>query len=160
MKRFVAQVLALLLSAASAHANDDVKTLSLEITHLHSDGVVEVVLGNESKSALRLWNEDNSWGAGRWRVFCNSQGRLRSFFQASDQIFTMNVPSFGDLRPGERLPLTLHLNTDIWKSAVGSAKASFAPGDVITVVYDVPWSKEASTNHVWVGLVAALRTMK
>src|SRR6266849_4118257 len=45
---------------------------------------VTLELENSSKEALRVWEDSNSWGAGRWRLLLIRDGRLETFFRNPD----------------------------------------------------------------------------
>ena len=135
------------------------KSLTIEVTRVASGGEIELALRNESSKALRIWREENSWGAARWRVLRVRRGELMVFFQSTTKVFTVNVPSSRELEVGNRLSIALDINESGWQGTDAIGGKLFAPGDLVVVIYDVPWSPEASSTNVWFGVAAGAKTL-
>jgi hypothetical protein len=113
--------------------------------------------------------ESNSWGAENWRVVMIRKGQLEVFFQNPHQGFTMNYPDFNEIPGGAHIEQKLNLNGGNWcgfghcspwsERGFAGRKASFEPGDLVVVTYDVPFTTEASKMGVWYGVAGALTTV-
>ena len=149
-------------SAARPGALVDVR---LDITNVSPSGTLSVRLTNNSKNIIRIWEDDNSWGAARWRVLLVRRGQLETFFENPNRIFTMNIPTFKEIASGNYTEQKLDLNGGNWcgltycasynERGFGDKRATFQHGDTVVVLYDVPTSIEAGKMKVWYGVVAA-----
>ena len=127
---------------------------------------------NLSKTKIRIWDDSNSWGAAHWRVLLLRKGKLTTFYQNPDQIFTVNVPRFREMAPGSHVDIKLDLNAGDWcgfgqcvaynQQGFGAEKVRFEPGDIVIVIYDTPKQYEPETRNlgVWYGVVSALTTVQ
>jgi len=150
-----------------AKSMNDLKVKIVEVSH---SGEITVELSNSSKELIRIWRDSNSWGADRWRVLLIRNGRLETFFQNPNRLFTRNVPSFDELAAGAHIEKKLDLNGGNWcglghcalynERGFGGEKASFEPNDMVIVVYDVPRTTEAHKLDVWFGVVSASTTVR
>ena len=115
--------------------------LELEISKTSTSGTIVVTLHNRSQLPVRIWNESNSWGAGRWRVLRVRNKTVDVFYQTQDQAFTRNGPGFVEMKPGADLKRTLDLAEEVW---LGSEAASrhFERGDMLIVILDTPKADE------------------
>src|SRR5262245_53265608 len=68
--------------------------LKVKIVEVLPSGRITVEIGNSSKGLIRVWQDSNSWGAARWRVLLIRKGRLETFFENPDRVFTRNVPGY------------------------------------------------------------------
>jgi hypothetical protein len=141
--------------------------IAIRISKISYSGEIGVSIANTSGKPVRIWNDSNSWGAGRWRIFVVSKGHLESFFQDPAQNFTQNMPTFREIAPGTHDEEKLNPNDDEWCS-VGHCrngypfihkqederKTSFQAGDLIIVDYDVPSFPESLRLRVWWGVSA------
>src|SRR5262245_20056791 len=87
-------------------SNNDLKVKIVEVL---PSGRITVELCNSSKELIRVWRDSNSWGAARWRVLLIRKGRLETFFQNPDQLFTRNIPTFDKLVAGAHIEKKLDL---------------------------------------------------
>ena len=132
--------------------------LSLEISAAGGRHV-EVRLLNHSDSPIRFWQDTNSWGIAHWRVLVFSHDKLTTLYQESDEILSLDTPSFTEISAGKSQTIHLNLNENIWLGD-RSKKIALRTGDVITVILDVPRSTEGDKLNVWHGVVAALLAIK
>ena len=128
--------------------------LELEIVDTHANGTIAVALHNRSSSPLRIWDDANSWGAGRWRVLLVRKRQVFTFHEDPDQSFTRNGPGFSEIAPGGRTERTLDLNDERWR---GAGNRRIESGDVVIVLYDVPLTDEAAQYRVWYGVASAFQ---
>ena len=77
--------------------------LKVKIVEVLPSGRITVELSNSSKELVRIWRDSNSWGADRWRVLLIRNGRLETFFQNPNQVFTRNGPTFDKLAAGAHI---------------------------------------------------------
>ncbi len=142
----------------------------IKLLRVSQTGVITVELSNPSKSALKIWQGSNSWGAACWRVLLIRHGHVEAFFQNPYQIFTANAPIFDEIAPGARLERSLDLNGGNWcgfghcasynERGIAGKRISVESNDVIVAVYDVPPTREATDMGVWRGVIAALKTVE
>lgn len=142
--------------------------LALTIVEVSPSGSITVRISNPSKMAIRLWKESNSWGAAHWRVLLIREGRLQTFYQNPDQVFTRNIPTFSEITGGTHIEHKLDITGIDWRGSEGK-KISFGRGDTIIVIYDVPkaygWvgapeTVEASKMNVWYGVTTTFTTVQ
>jgi hypothetical protein len=138
--------------------DNGMQAISLRIVEVVPSGSISVELTNSSSKPVRIWNESNSWGAARWRILLIRDGRLEAFFQNPDQDFTRNIPTFKEIPSRGHITNRLDLNGGNWRGVSGKT-VQFSPGDRVVVVYDVPFTIEASKMDVWYGVVAALKSV-
>lgn len=160
MKRILLFVMVALVchgvSAMQASAN----VLEVRIEQVSLTGQVTVTLHNLGREPLNVWRRGNSWGAARWRILhISNDGVLHTHYQNPDQIFTVNFPGFDAVTAAKPLQLTLDLNDRHWLPR-GEQETTFAPGDTVIALYDVPTSDEAQKHGVWYGATAAKAVVK
>lgn len=143
------------ISHSIVAAEKSVAALELNIVAISPDGRIDVSLQNVTQKTLRVWQSWNSWGAALWRVLRISGGRLQTFFENPDRIFTKNFPAYDELPAGAKMSVTLDVNSREWRTT-GNGPTKFERGGTVVVVYDVPWSDEASDKGVWHGFATAL----
>jgi len=158
------------LSAAATAEDSTMHSLQITITAISRSGEITVKLRNGSEGPIKIWRESNAWGAARWRVLRVREGQLETFFQNPNQRFTRNMPISDEIAPGRDIERKLDLNGGNWcgfrhcssynERGLGGREASFEPGDVIIVTYDVPRSNEASDMAVWYGVIASMATVQ
>ena len=139
--------------------------IAIKISSVSQNGDITVDVANKSEKTVRLWDESNSWGSGRWRILVVRKGRLQTFFQNPAQNFTQNLPTFREISPRASITKKLNPNDDEWcnlgccrsadKTEPVCGKVSFGQGDLIIVVYDVPPFPEYLRRAVWYGVVAS-----
>jgi hypothetical protein len=139
--------------------------LDLMIAEVLPSASVVATMRNLSKEPLRVWNESNSWGAGRWRILRIRNGHVETFFQNPDQRFTRNIPTYHEIGGGAEVERKLDINGGNWctkdhysahdEHGIGGKEIVFTPNDTIVVIYDVPRTTEATNLTVWYGVVAA-----
>ena len=144
--------------------------LKVKIVEVLPSGGITVELSNSSKELIRIWRDSNSWGADRWRVLLIRNGRLETFFQNPNQVFTRNGPAFDKLAAGAHIEKKLDLNGGNWcglghcalynERGFGGEKVGFEPNDMIIVTYDVPLTTEAHKLDVWYGVATASTTVR
>jgi hypothetical protein len=142
-----------------------INSVKIEKAGAARNGDITVQILNPTKKRIKLWEDSNSWGAGRWRVLLVRKGQLETFFQIASQIFTVNRPTFNEIAEGGRLEQKLHLNGGNWcglghctrfdQRGFGGKTMSFEPNDTVIVIYDVPVTQEGRDNGVWYGVIAA-----
>jgi hypothetical protein len=145
--------------------------LKLEITQVLPDGKITVQVRNISKVPVRIWREDNEWGAGHWRVLRLRKGQVETFFEQLTTPLTANSPLYTSIPRGAHIEELLDLNWSrpslvTWRGLRGS-KVTFEPGDTVIVVYEVPatldaidlsvrgFRRQMSGQGVWYGVAAA-----
>jgi hypothetical protein len=146
--------------------------VTLTVSQLSRTGIVTVNLVNSSKAPVKVWDEDNSWGAAHWRVFLVRNGKVETFYENPRRKFTVNVPSFKEIKAGGNVQRTLDLNGGNWcglgycaafnEHGFGGRSISFERADTLIVAYDVPatYDVEARKLGVWNGVAATLATVE
>lgn len=130
-------------------------TLGLKIDTILPDGRIDVSLENLTQRTVRIWRWSNSWGADRWRVLRISGGKLQTFIENPHRIFSRNIPGYDELSAGAKMSFTFDLNSSNWGTR-GTEPVKFERGDIIIVVYDVPWMSDVRDLNVWNGVTTAL----
>ena len=148
------------------HIND----LQLHITNASMSGVATVEIKNASSKPLRVWDESNSWGAARWRIFLVRLGKTKSFFENPNQDFVRNNPIFDEVPSGNQKAYRLDLNGGNWcgvgrctsfgSRRHGSEQVRFQRGDMIIISYDVPYTPESLRFDVWYGVATAFQVIR
>jgi hypothetical protein len=163
--------LLLLISSANAIAaqkENAMGGLTLAIKEVKPSGVVTVELNNPLQKPVRIWNEANSWGAAHWRVLLIRDGRLKTFFENPDRMFTRNGPGFNEIAVGGHFERKLDIVGEGWRGP-DVQKISFVRGDILIVIYDVPnqfafseapISVAASKMGVWYGVATAMTVVQ
>ena len=152
---------------ADSNINDELRSsLTIRVTDVSRSGVVTLHLENSSHSALRVFQESNSWGAARWRILLIRDGLLETFSEWASEIFTMNNPLYDEIPAAGHIERRLDLNGGDWcglghctywyERGFGGRRVGFEPNDNVVVVYDVPYTTEGDKLNVWHGVVAAL----
>ena len=159
-------VASLFLGSIGVAQDKPMNDLEIKIAEVSHSGGITVKVSNGSKGAIKVWQESNSWGAARWRVLRIRKGQLETFFQNPNQHFTRNIPTSAEIAAGARIEQKLDLNGGNWcgfghcsshsERGSGGREASFEPGDIVVVTYDVPRTNEASKMGVWYGVTGAL----
>jgi len=154
-----------LVLALASQTSIPTKGIYVSVLHVSQLGVIDVAINNSGTLPINVWRESNSWGAARWRVLHIGHGQFDIYFQNSNQRFTRNIPSFVQVRPDAPLPVKLDLNGGNWclrgrcssrgERGIGGREVTFEKSDAIFVIYDVPWSKQATDMNVWYGVIAA-----
>jgi hypothetical protein len=154
-----------LLDSVSA-AQGPLRNVEARILDISPSARLRIAIHNTGTSPLRIWKEKNSWGAARWRVLRVRDGKLETFFQNPDQLFTRNIPGFTEVQ--RETSVELDLNGGNWCSSLGCSsfdeqgiagkKVTFQRGDIVFVIFDVPPSEEAVKMGVWYGTVATFTT--
>jgi hypothetical protein len=157
-------------TAAVGERGASVDRVSLKVARASNSGIISIQLTNSSKEPIKLWKDSNSWGAARWRVLLLRKGQLKTFYQNPDQDFTVNMPSFHEIAGGANIEQMLDLNGGNWCGAgrcasyaergIGGRKVKFEPGDLIIVVYDVPFFPESLSLGVWYGVAATSKSVQ
>jgi hypothetical protein len=157
-------VLVILFCDSATTKEISMNGLKTEVEEVMPSGSITVRISNSSKDVIKLWKQSNGWGAACWRVLLIRNGRLETFFQNPDQAFTRNVPSFTEIVGGSHIELRLDLNGGNWcgfdhctsfdQRGFNGKNLSFAPNDLVIVVYDVPYTVEATRLGVWYGFAA------
>jgi len=154
-------------SSSTSMSESDIPINSVKIGKVEASraGDIAVEILNSSKKPIKLWSDSNSWGAASWRVLLLRNGRLETFFQNADQMFTVNRPTFNEIAAGGHLELKLDLNGGNWcgfghcspynERGFAGKKVSFELNDMVIVIYDVPATQEARNLGIWYGVVAA-----
>jgi len=174
MKLFLCGLLmfASLLYGSAAAKDKPTNELTLMIVEVSPSGSITVRISNLSKRTIRLWKESNGCGAAHRRVLLIREGRLQTFYQSPDQVFTRSIPTFSEIAGGAHIEHKLNLNETEWHGSEGK-KISFKSGDTIIVIYDVPrayggdfgWAGthgtvDPSKMDVWYGVTSALMTIQ
>jgi len=148
-----------LFSESAAATTQQMNPLLIRVLDVSYSGEITLEISNSSKDPIRIWKDSNSWGAARWRVLLVRKGHLQTFFQDPDQDFTVNKPTFTEIPGGARIEQRLNPNGGDWRGLEGQ-KIAFVPGDVVIVVYDVPFTPESLKLGVWYGVSAASTTVQ
>jgi hypothetical protein len=152
-------------ATACAAAAERPMNLELEISTMSTSGTIVATLRNRSQLPVRIWNESNSWGAGRWRVLRIRNKIVEMFYQTQDQAFTRNGPGFVEISAGAELKRNLDLAKDDWLGPEAASK-HLERGDMVIVILDTPKAypfsgapitKEASRLGVWYGVISAFK---
>jgi hypothetical protein len=142
-------------------------SITLKISKVSSNGVITVEMVNSSGGPIRVWDEDNSWGAAHWRVFLQRGDQLQVFYENPRRIFRANMPTFRVIEKGEHVERKIDLNGGNWcgfsycssvnEPGFGGKLARIEPEDTVIVVYDVPitYDPEARKYKVWDGVTAS-----
>jgi hypothetical protein len=158
------------LSPVAVAQDKPMNGLEIKIAEILRSGVVTVEVRNACKVAIRIWRQSGSLGADRWRVLRIRNGQLETFFQNPNQRFTRNEVLPVEIAGGAHSEQKFDLNGGNWcgfghcsshnERGFGGREASFAPGDSVVVIYDVPRTNEARKMNVWYGVVAASTVVK
>jgi len=170
MKLSFTFIFASLFLAAVVAQDKPMNGVEIKIAEVSHSGAIVVETRNASNVPVRIWRESGSLGADRWRVLRIRKGQLETFFQNPNQRFTRNAVVPVEIAVGARIQQKLDLNGGNWcgfghcsshnEHGFGGREASFEPGDIIVVTYDVPRTNEASKMGVWYGVTAALTTVQ
>jgi hypothetical protein len=154
MKSFIFLLSLFVATTFGAFAQEPPPTgLDLKVLKV-SSGTVTVELQNSSADSVRIFNESNSWGAAHWRILLLKNGRLETYFQNPNQLFTKNGPGYHELSKNGNEQKILDVNDGSWCGLDGQ-KVNIGTGDTVIVVYDVPPTKEGYKLKVWYGVSAA-----
>jgi hypothetical protein len=143
-------------------------TLTLKILEVSYSGTITVEISNLSREPIKIFEESNSWGAFCWRILRIRKDCIESFFQIPNEIFTRNIPTYGEISVGTHIKKKLNLHDGTWgdmrcKIELGGGMKSkienFKPNDVIIAIYEVPYSYEAYNLKVWYGMIAAFKKL-
>lgn len=139
--------------------------LTIDVAAAVGSGKLTVGITNSSRNTIRIWSESNSWGAMNWRIFVVRNGKVESFFQNPNQLFSKNTPEFNEIKTRQRITRQLDLNGGNWcgrgvcswwdERGFGGKSVKFERGDTILVVYDVRPTNEAVQMSVWYGVTAS-----
>jgi hypothetical protein len=87
------------------------------------------------------------------------------FYQNPYADFLANMPNFRTLKTGANTEMKLNLNAGDWcdsvrcsgpeEHGVGGQTVSFAPGDLLIVIYDVADTAEGHERGIWYGVEVA-----
>jgi hypothetical protein len=171
---FASLVFLVLLCDSSSGQVWSTNEIAIKISKISYSGEITISIANTSSKPVRIWEEANSWGRGRWRIFVFREGHLQTFFQNPAQEFTVNFPSFREIAPGAQIEEKLNPNDNEWCSLghrrnsyplrhtpEDDRKTNFQPGDLIIVDYDVPcFLPESRRLHVWWGVAADSATVQ
>ncbi len=146
--------------------------LTLSVVEVSRTGSIKVDIANSSTAPVRIWDEDNSWGAAHWRVFLVRNGKVETFFENPRRKFTRNLPNSSELAVGGHVQRTLNINEGNWcgfnlcssfdERGFGGRTVSFDIGDTLIVSYDVPLTYEPEIRklNVWSGVAAIIHSVK
>jgi hypothetical protein len=165
--KYICICFALAVSTCLSFA-DEMPTNGLTIRSVQAreSGIIELEIINSSKEKIRVWQESNSWGSAHWRVLVLRNNGLLLYFQNPRQRFTVNAPRFNELLPGQHLSQNLNLNGGNWcdteycsqydESGIGGKAVEFKKGDIVIVIYDVPFTYNSAIQRlkIWYGTVA------
>ena len=122
MKRFQVSLLSLLLACnlvsigASFYAQSDRKDLSIKIVEDDIDSVLfHVSITNISDEPIRLWEEWNTWGyfSLSFELF-DMTGKSLGHIAKSQRRWTVNRPSFVEIKPGQSHEIDVILHPGVW----------------------------------------------
>jgi hypothetical protein len=131
--------------------------LALTITPL-SHSKIKVGLANPGETPLRIWREDNTWGVDCFRLLITRGNDFYSFYQRNTVAYTQDNPHFDEIRPHHSIDRIVDLRSDLWQGQ-HLDKILLVKGDRITVIYDVPSTKESEQYHVWHGFASVQITI-
>lgn len=144
--------------------------LQLRIVDASRDGKFTIEMWNTSEKAIRIWQTGNSWGEMNWRVFHVSKSGVETFFESPIQMFTKNTPGDVVVEPKSHITRKLDLNGGNWcgrehcswwdEHGLGGKQVAFDPGDTVVVSYDVRPTEESFKLKVWIGVTAAVGTIR
>jgi len=162
MKTLFAAALMCMMIDTTGNPSQAKPDLRLEILQMSLRGPIVVRLINASPNRLRVWKESNIWGSGRWRVLILRKGRSITLYQEPDDVFTINAPSYDEIAPQATVRRILEVNGANWQKP--HSFNSFAQGDTVIVIYDVPrvypggdqFTVEAAKMDAWHGVVTAV----
>jgi len=168
MKLLICKLLvfgSLALGSASAPENGSpMYDIKLRATEISRTGKMTVQLINTLSKPIKVWKDSNSWGAARWRVLLVRKGQLETFFQNPNEDFAKNYPAFIQIAGGAHIDQKLDLNGGNWcglghcgrydEKGFGGQKIALERGDLIVLVYDVPFFPESLSMGVWYGVAA------
>jgi hypothetical protein len=109
-----------------------------------------VALINTGEEPLRVFRFGNSWGDDALS-FEVSDGERTLQITRVPQVYTRNVPSTEEIVPAERHVLPYDLADGGWTGAT----ELIAAGSVLTAIYAVEESPEASEQGAWTGRCAS-----
>ena len=153
----VVMLASLFCGAATSKPNPS-GDLKIKVVRASRSGKITLQIENSSNEPIRLWRGWNSWGWGIWRVLRLRKGRLETFFQKPDKDFLRNLAEFYEIAAGAHTTEILNINSGQWYG-LRSKTVNLLPGDMITVVYDVPATDTAIAQAVWNGVAATFMTV-
>ncbi len=156
---FVKRLILIVVFACTGCIATAQTALTLQIMNLSSKGEARVQVKNPTNHPVRIWEDSNSWGASRWSLLLMRNGKLETFFQRLDQDFTRNIPTFVEIAPGDEIEQILNLHSAFWTGPRPDL-VKFIPGDLVIVVYDVPYFPEMGKRKVWYGVASAMKKVE
>ena len=113
-----------------------------------------VVIENDSKETVRLWEEWNSWGYFNltFELF-DTTGKSLGEIQKKPTLWTRNFPSYLELKPNQLhvIDVDLHPKGD-WNMPIKPMGAREGPNKYrLMVNYSVPVDEESKKYRVWTG---------
>lgn len=152
MEHLCSLVLALLLLAVSAAAEERVRGLRLAVILDENTGTIGVKFINTTMKPVRIWQSWNSWGWGAMTLVVRRKGKTYGYRQDPEMTWTRNGPSYEDIPAGASFTEKIDLKK-LWV-ATPNAPLLFKKSDQISVVYCVAFTQESDRLHVWTGIAA------
>ena len=113
-----------------------------------------VVVQNTSNETIRLWEEWNSWGYYNltFEVF-DVNGKLLGVAQKKPQTWTMNFPSFLELKPKQVHVIDVYFHSFDWDAPIKPIIGNQAKSNYSLVAnYSVKACSDSAEQGVWNGI--------
>ena len=113
-----------------------------------------VVVQNTSNETIRLWEEWNSWGYYNltFEVF-DVNGKLLGVAQKKPQTWTMNFPSFLELKPKQVHVIDVYFHSFDWDAPIKPILANQAKSKYSLVAnYSIAACSDSAEHGVWNGI--------
>lgn len=123
--------------------------LSLRIEREHNQLSGQVVLENFQKEEIRIWQEGSQWGDEILSFELIDNDKKIKFFP-SPQIYTVNIPAFLTIEPGNSYVWQFDLKTGEWQSNVRYEGFSTENLKAKLEIQDTKLSKEF---NIWTGIL-------
>lgn len=119
---------------------------SLYIGHEHY--TCHLVLSNQLKETVRVWQDWNSWGYYNI-TFELAVGDSTYHIKKKSIIWTRNFPSFWLLKPGESHEFKPNLSREIWEGLPVGINGK----GMLKAIYQIEEDKETKEHKVWTGRI-------
>jgi hypothetical protein len=115
---------------------------------------LSILLHNDGSDALRIWDFNNSWGWRTLTLVFKKKGSDEQLLLTQRKImgWTVNFPSFTEIRPHEKYVLPLDPSDGSWESDQNLADLKVHPL-LVKAVLEIPETPEAKEFGVFVGKV-------
>jgi hypothetical protein len=115
---------------------------------------LHVLVRNEGRVPVRLWQEDCSWGYDAMQLRISTADGREHLVKKMPRAWASNVPRFVTLKPDETMVWPIELSSHIWEDLSWVPKTNMVQVHV-TVVYSVTPDDYSKQYGVWTGRLAS-----